>query len=167
MWTVLTLACLAGTNVLLCQALDSRVQVRSSFHTVFSSQLVRVCAEQNGRRAEACPGEKIWDTEATGGSAKVPRSFNELKHLFLHFVPPSPFFPFSSGQVQPAPDFGSLQLEGLILLSPQSLQSPPKVWGHLDPCCQQLSQSLFGSLGEHEIAGDRALFKGDPACPCH
>lgn len=74
---------------------------------------------------------------------------------------------FSSGQVQPAQGSGALQLEVLILLPPQPLQPPPKVWGHLGPCCQQLSQSLFGSLGEVEIAGDRALFKGDPAAPCH
>ena len=73
----------------------------------------------------------------------------------------------SSGQVQPAQASGALQLEVLILLSPQPFQPPPKVRGHLGPSGQQLSKSLFGSLGEAEIAGHRALFKGDPAAPCY
>lgn len=102
------------------------------------------------------------DTETTGRLAEVPSSFNKPEHLFPHFVPPS----FSSRQVQPAQGSRALHLELLILLSPQPLQAPPKVWGHLGPGCQQLSKSLLGSLREVEITGHWALFKGDPAVPC-
>lgn len=113
-------------------------------------------------------GGGLWDIEITGRLAEVPSSFNEPEHLFSHFVPPSLLLvPFSSEQVQPAQGSGAFQLWVLILLPPQPLQPPPKVWGHLGPSCQQLSQSLFGSLGEVEIAGDRTLFEGDPAAPCH
>lgn len=113
-------------------------------------------------------GGGIWDIQSTGRLAEVPSSFNEPEHLFSHFVTPSPLLvPLSSGQVQPAQGSGALSLGVLILLTPQPLQPPPKVWGHLGPSCQQLSQSLFGSLGKVEIAGDWALFKGDPAAPCH
>lgn len=107
------------------------------------------------------PGQELGHTETTGRPGEVPSSFNVPEHLFPYCVPP----PFSSGQVQPARRSWALHPDMSMLLSPQSLQPPPEVWGHLGPSCKQLSKSLFGSLREVEIAGYRALFKGDPAAP--
>lgn len=116
-----------------------------------------------GEEAAAWPRGRTWDTETAGRLPEVPSSFNEPRHLFPPSTPPA----FSSGQVQPAQGSGAVHLEMLILLSPQALQPPPKVWGHLGPRGKQFSKSLFGSLGEVEIAGHWALFKGDPAAPRH
>lgn len=140
-------------------------------HYFSGSQLIRVCqCMQNRIKEKLRPGPRgrIWDIEITGRLTEVPSSFNEPEHLL-----PTLSLPSHSQSPPSVLDRSSLpealellQLEVLSLLPPQPLQAPPKVWGHLGPRCQQLSQSLFGSLGEVEIAGDRALFKGDPTAPC-
>lgn len=117
-------------------------------------------------RVDMC--RAVWKKVCEGiiqGGVRGPRHRSQEKGQRVQVGFNGPLPPTIQFWTGPAhPQFW--RLSAVTVLPPQTLQAPPKVRGHLGPGCQQLSQSLFGGLGEVEVAGNRSLFKGDTAVAC-